>query len=327
MLSSRWNQIKDPEARETCRLFEQAINNLGNVLGFDPLPSQQNNVSVLGTPLSAPAPPLTLSVTSVSGGVLIQITASPKNILPVQYFVETSASASFTNVTIYKISSTLSDTINVGTATLFYRCRCQSFNSAFSGYTLFGNPTAVTGSSAALGSTTGTGAVVLQTGPTISGPTLTGTSTIGAATFNNTSLSFPSPWAITKKSGSGSGTAYSTTSNSFADVDGTNLTFTVTIPTGWKLFVIFSAQANTSTDYLFVRLFDTQGSVVLQKITAGTSAANNYPITLIGEVNGDGNSHTIKPQFANNDNATSVNLSNGTTGDMPNMLFFVFPSN
>jgi hypothetical protein len=172
MLSSRWNQIKDPEARETCRLFEQAINTLGNIIGFDPLPSQQNNVSVLGNPLKPPAPPLTITVTSISGGVLVQITANPANILPVQYFVETSASASFTNVTTYRISSTLSDTINVGTATLFYRCRCQSFNSAFSDYTLFGNPTSVTGGSAALGTTTGSGAVVLQNSPTIITPTI-----------------------------------------------------------------------------------------------------------------------------------------------------------
>lgn len=330
MLSSRWNQVKDPEAKESLRLIEQAINQLGNAIGIDPLPSQQNPTAQAGNPITAPQPPLALAVSSVSGGVLVQITANPANNRPVNallYFVETSASASFTNVTVYNFGTTQSDTIAVGTAVLFYRVRCKYLNSSFSSYTVFGNPTAVTGGSSALGSTTGSGAVVLQTGPTISGPTLTGSSTIGQVAFNNTAISFPSPWAITKKAGSGSGTAYSTTSNTFADVDGTNLSFTGTIPTGWKLLVVFSAQANTSTDYLFVRLFDTQGSVVLQRITAGTGAANNYPITLVGEVNGDGNSHTIKPQFANNDNATSVNLSNGTSGDVPIMVVVVIPSN
>jgi len=172
MLSSRWNQVKDPEAKESLRLIEQAINQGFAALGIDPLPSQQNQTAQGGSPITAPQPPLALAVSSVSGGVLVQIAANPANIKPVNYFVETSASASFTNVTVYRFGLLQTDTINIGTATLFFRCRCQYFSSAFSAYALFGNPTAVTGGSSSLGSTTGSGAVVLQTSPTIITPTI-----------------------------------------------------------------------------------------------------------------------------------------------------------
>lgn len=318
MLASRWNQVKDPEAKESLRLIEQAINQGFAALGIDPMPTQQNPIAQGGTPITAPQAPLALSIASVSGGVLVQITANPANIKPVNYFVETSASASFTNVTVYRFGLLQTDTINIGTATLFFRCRCQYFSSGFSPYVLFGNPTAVTGGSSALGATTGSGAVVLQTGPTINGATL------GATTFNNTSLVFPSPWGFTQKSGNAGGN-YTTTSASYVDVDGTNLAFTVTIPTGWKLSIVAAcgAQASASQN-CFIDLFDGANSIHEQYTNSGVYIG----IPLCAVVNGDGASHTIKLKYKTDGvNTLTIPNNNGNGLQVPIMIFALLPSN
>jgi hypothetical protein len=333
MLASRWNQVKDPEARESLRLIEQAINQGFSALGIDPLPSQQNPTAQGGSPISAPRPPLALSVSSVAGGVLVQITANPANIKPVNYFVETSASASFTNITVYRFGLLQTDTINVGAATLFYRCRCQYFNSAFSSYTLFGNPTAVTGGSSSLGSTTGNGAVVLQTSPTIITPTISGDETVTGSLLLGGVIknqSGTTATAVTQKSGTNTGVDYSTTSvfPTFVDVDSANLAYTVTVPSGWKLMCWAAGTFNNDTvnNQAFVQLFDSDASVLLQRVAVGEDAGQfNYPFALVGQVAGDGNSHTIKLQFSVSPGGTA-NVVN-QSGFYPQMIFLLLPSN
>ena len=325
MLSSRWNHVKDPEARESLRLVEQALNQLGNAIGIDPLPSQQNPTAQLGIPITAPQPPLALAVSSVSGGVLVQITANPANNRPVNalfYFVESSGSASFTNVTVYNFGTTQSDTIAVGTATLFYRCRCKYLNSGFSGYIPFGNPTAVTGGSAALGSTTGSGAVVLQTSPTIVTPTVNTSLTLGS---NATIQGGGATMGMTQKAGDANGN-YTTTSATFVDVDATNLAYTVTIPSGWKLHITTSFSANASAGQnCFVDLFDGATSILGGYFTNGSFGMQS----LCAVVNGDGASHTIKLRFRT-DGVNTLTIANNTAnGDpqVPHMLFMLMPSN
>jgi hypothetical protein len=333
MLASRWNQVRDPEARESLRLIEQAINQGFAALGIDPLPSQQNQTAQGGSPITSPRAPLALSVSSVSGGVLVQIAANPANIKPVNYFVETSASASFTNVTVYRFGLLQTDTINIGAAALFFRCRCQYFNSGFSPYVLFGNPTAVTGGSSSLGSTTGKGAVVLQTSPTIVTPAISGDETVSGNLLVGGLIKNQSGTAVmgtALKSGTNSGADYTTTSvfPTFVDVDSPNLSYTVTIPAGWKLMCWAAGTFSNDTvnNQSFVQLFDTAGGVSLNRVAVGEDTTQiNYPFSLVGQVVGDGNSHTIKLQFSVSPGGTAhvVNQS----GFYPQMIFLLLPSN
>lgn len=328
MLSNRWNHVKDPEAKESLRLIEQAINQLGNAIGIDPFPSQQNPVSKAGNAIFAPQPPSAFSVTSVSGGVLVSITANPVNIKPVNYFVESSLTSNFADSTVYPLGILQAATINIGTATLFWRARCQAFTSQFSSYLPFGNPTAVTGGSSALGSTTGSGAVVLQTSPTMITPTISGDETVtgnilvGGVIKNQAGTTTA---GITQKAGSASGN-YTTTSATFVDVDGTNLAYTVTIPNGWKLHITASFSGSASAGQnCFVDLFDGSTSIQGGYFTNASFSMQS----LCAVVNGDGASHTIKLRFRTDGTNTLTIANNTSNGDpqVPHMLFVLIPSN
>ena len=269
MLSSRWNHVKDPEARESLRLIEQAINQGFTALGIDPFPSQLNPVAQAGNPLNIPQPPLALSVSSVSGGVLVQVTANPVNIRPVNYFVETSTTADFHTVTVYRFGLLQSDTINIGTTTLFFRCRCQYFNSGFSGYIPFGNPTAVSGGSASLGSTTGSGAVVLQTSATINSPTI-----------NTPAISSPTITSPTINSGISSGTGFQhvrVASNTTDAPANSFINTTVNWPTSFAdanyTCVVTLDSANVAEAAITQTASKTTSSIIVQ-ITNGPSGGN-----------------------------------------------------
>lgn len=193
-----------------------------------------------------------------------------------------------------------------------------------------GNVTVQAGTSSGVGTA---GALTLRSG--VGGASVTGGNLIikpgtGGAGDGNIliqSASGAQQMGITTKTGNAT---YSTTSSTFADVDATNLAFTTTVPTGWKLFCIATGEVAPSTDYLIGQLFDTQGSVVLQRIALGGGAAGaatwDLGLSLIGTVTGDGLSHTVKLQFANNNNATSVQI-NGFNGRFAKMVFTLMPSN
>ncbi|HTD21849.1 MAG TPA: hypothetical protein VK738_04300 [Terriglobales bacterium] len=325
MLSNRWNQVKDPEAKESLRLIEQAINQLGNAIGIDPFPSQQNLVAKAGNPIFAPQPPSAFSVTQVSGGVLVSITSNSANIKPVNYFVESSATADFASATVYPLGILQAATINIGTATLYWRCRCQAFTSQFSGYLPFGAPTAVTGGSSALGSTTGSGAVVLQTGPTIVTPTISGNETVTGDLLLNGKIKNQAGTTImgvTQKTGSGTGN-YSTTLAAFTDIDGTNLSFTTVVPVGWKALITFSCSCSLSaTTNANFAITDAGAGLMTQGLTGTTIQIISFHILFTG----DGASHTFKMQY-NVAGGNTLTVFNSAATLAPVLTVLLMPSN
>lgn len=159
------------------------------------------------------------------------------------------------------------------------------------------------------------------TAPTITSPVINGTpSGTGIPTY-------------TTKVGSGAGT-YSSASTSYTAVDGTNLSFTVTIPLGWKLAMwgegsVFTATAVTTWG---IALVDTSTSTTLVATTGqsvGTGSSQATPFNLPAVITGDGNSHTVQMQYktaAGGDVVSILNSGNATNG-LPTMLFILTPSN
>lgn len=133
---------------------------------------------------------------------------------------------------------------------------------------------------------------------------------------------------MVQKLGSGGGN-YTTTSGSYVDVDGTNLAYTVTIPTGYKLHVVASMSVGNETnqDGCMVCLADSATTLVENQSNFNlTNAANSvYPLSLNTIINGDGNSHTIKLRFAIS-NAGTAFIQNSTATLTPMMTFILMPS-
>jgi len=128
---------------------------------------------------------------------------------------------------------------------------------------------------------------------------------------------------ITLKKGSATGN-YSTASTSYVDIDAANLSYTVTIPTGWKLAVAFSGGffTNPGTGFLTFAIFD--GSVIQEGSYTSTAVTVPINCSVATVIAGDGNSHTIKMQWKIS--ANTANLQNtGTT--VPTMTFILMPSN
>lgn len=175
------------------------------------------------------------------------------------------------------------------------------------------------------------------TSPILTSPSTTGTDS-GAETLTNKTLTSPvvngSPTGtgiptLTQKTGSGGGT-YTGTNTSMADVDSTNLSYTVTIPTGWKLKVdaAFNAYQSTAAGGMQFALAD--GGVSLpgcvQDVTP--SAINlNQPVALTSVITGDGASHTIRLRAITLAGADAWNISNASSTRTPSMTFILSPSN
>lgn len=127
------------------------------------------------------------------------------------------------------------------------------------------------------------------------------------------------------KQGTGAGD-YTTTSTSYSDVDGTNLSYTVTVPTGYKIHIAcsFTCSVNNVGDLIEVKLLDGSTTLQLRDFGNGVSTLNsnmafNYIVT------GDGASHTFKLQFR-----VEVGLGTGiiinSNSIIPTMTFMMMPS-
>lgn len=139
---------------------------------------------------------------------------------------------------------------------------------------------------------------------------------------------------ITLKKGSGSGNYTHSGDTNYAVVDATNLCYTATIPTGWKLVVEAQAALTTGTapDLVSMALTDnaacsTANAGILNETTMVGEAAGAESAKLVWVIAGDGNSHNVALQFktaAGNHAATAVNSSATLT---PTMVFMLMPSN
>ncbi|HLW79303.1 MAG TPA: hypothetical protein VKU44_06855 [Terriglobia bacterium] len=130
----------------------------------------------------------------------------------------------------------------------------------------------------------------------------------------------------TLKKGTGGG-AYSTTSTSYVDIDATNLAYTVTIPTGWKLIVSASGFgfSSTAAANIFVSLFDSATLVETSFTPANTTS--NGPWALNWVIAGNGASHTVKLQFKTGAAADAANIANSSSTQIPTMVCQLVRSN
>jgi hypothetical protein len=172
------------------------------------------------------------------------------------------------------------------------------------------------------------------TSPTITNPTTTGTDT-GAEILSSKTLTAPiingTPTGtgiptIAVKAGSGGGN-YTRSTNSFANVDGTNLTYTGVIQTGWKATVRFVGwgfgQAACSTACQ-IRIAE-DGNAIGQAASVGSNTPPNSSLVVEAVVSGDGNSHTFTVQFQG-DGTNNVTIGNAA-GTAPQMFIRLEPSN
>lgn len=136
---------------------------------------------------------------------------------------------------------------------------------------------------------------------------------------------------MTLKKGTGGGN-YTSASTTYARVDSTNLAFTVTVPTGWKLSVQASGSFGTATAAVTCNVALADGSadntgILVEQQTQSSAAGILMPFSLGWIVTGDGNPHTINLQYKTSNGADSVTIANGSATSLPTMTFTLMPSN
>jgi len=195
------------------------------------------------------------------------------------------------------------------------------------------------GSGAAVGTMTFGAGGFVQTLPSATG-TLARTS---GDTFTSTTLTSPvingSPTGtgiptITLKKGSGGGN-YTSASTTYVVVDATNLCYTVTIPTGWKLAVQSQGSLGTSTAAVSANIALTDNAacstanagVLVENAFQTVGAGATSPFNLVWAITGDGASHNIALQFKTSNGADSALLANSSATFLPTMVFLLTPSN
>lgn len=140
--------------------------------------------------------------------------------------------------------------------------------------------------------------------------------------------------SLTLKKGSGGGN-YTNATTSYTVADSTNLCFTVTIPTGFKLAVSVSGAIGTATGAVAdnVAITDntacsTANSGILIETTSTTTAAGVLnPFSLNWVITGDGASHNVALQFKTSNGADAATLLNSSATLVPTMVFQLMPSN
>ena len=118
---------------------------------------------------------------------------------------------------------------------------------------------------------------------------------------------------------------YDSASASFVNVDGTNLEYVVTIPTGSNLVVqadgTINAPANATSVTTYVAIADggTQLQQHLMQDSNGDPSQTDFHLQWV--IAGDGMSHTITLQYKKGGGSGSDAIINNTTGNVPTMLF------
>lgn len=132
---------------------------------------------------------------------------------------------------------------------------------------------------------------------------------------------------IALKKGTGAGN-YSSSSTTYVQVDGTNLTNTVTIPTGWKLIITAEFRMGTNTAAVFCTAALADGGTVVVETGQQTPAAGTLiSSSLQWVINGDGASHTVDLRFKTSNGADAVAIGNTNSTDIPVMVFTLLPTN
>lgn len=173
----------------------------------------------------------------------------------------------------------------------------------------------------------GTGGIARTTSTVLTTPSITSPTING--TPSGTGIS-----TVTLKKGSGSGN-YTSASTTYVVVDSTNLCYTVTIPTGWKLVVTLSADVFTNTAITATSFAITDNAacntanagVVMETSETVAAAGAGTPISFTTSITGDGASHNLAAQFKTSNAADSVGIVNSSATLAPTMTFLLTPSN
>ena len=155
--------------------------------------------------------------------------------------------------------------------------------------------------------------------------------------YNNGSFSCLqrfSDTTLTLKKGSGAGN-YTTASTSYVVADSTNLCYTVTIPTGWKLSASVSGSLGTLTGAVLANYALTDNAactaanagILVEGTETGTAAGVQEPFALNWIITGDGASHNVALQYKTSNGADSATLLNASATQLPTMVFHLMPSN
>ena len=133
---------------------------------------------------------------------------------------------------------------------------------------------------------------------------------------------------VTLKTGSGGGD-YTTSSASYVDVDGTNLAYTVTVPTGWKALVTGIAEMYQSTAANQLWLAVTDGTTTLREVEITDLIGTSATAVAVAQTvfTGDGASHTFKLRFRTGNAADAANITNGSSTHCPTLTVLLTPSN
>lgn len=140
---------------------------------------------------------------------------------------------------------------------------------------------------------------------------------------------------LTLKKGSGAGN-YTNATTSYTVADSTNLCFTVTIPTGWKLGISAQGALATATAAVVAQAALTDNAAcstanagILVETApiqgAGISIADAFALDWV--IAGDGNAHNIALQFKTSNASDTASLINSSATITPTMKFELMPSN
>jgi hypothetical protein len=130
---------------------------------------------------------------------------------------------------------------------------------------------------------------------------------------------------------------YGTTNAGLVAVDGTNLSYTVTVPSGWALLCQASGSAQVASGgaNAALALQDSVNGVIQEELITSTTAiasggglassmTNSFSLT--AKIAGDGMSHTVQLMYGGVTPAYSELIINISTA-YPTMLFSLVPSN
>lgn len=140
---------------------------------------------------------------------------------------------------------------------------------------------------------------------------------------------------LTLKKGSGAGN-YTNATTSYTVADSSNLCFTVTIPTGWKLGISASGALSTATAAVVAQAALTDnaacstanaGILVETAPIQGAAIAVADAFALNWVITGDGAAHNIALQFKTSNAADTASLINSSATVTPTMKFELMPSN
>lgn len=127
--------------------------------------------------------------------------------------------------------------------------------------------------------------------------------------------------------GSGAGN-YTTTSGSYAPIDGTNLQKIIVIPVGFKLVVNATGEFQITTGNTGnIAIFDGSTNLQTEQNSNPTASSLTQPFALTSVITGDGNLHTIALEFDSQGGATLTSPNVTATSRFPVVTLQLVQSN